>query len=132
MHILIVDIDNFQTKTRRALIEDAGHTTVLATTLGELHLAFKPGVFGLVIIDHSINAGQDCFNHIIAEAPEQNILTVSSAVTCILPHCDVCARKYTIRRLNNPTSFPNIMRMIQGLELYDCDHYDCETEQLSS
>lgn len=131
MHILFVDRPNFQTQTRRALIEEF-HTTEAAENLGELHLKFKLGLFDLVIIDPTIENGDACFRHIIETAPAQNVLVVSDAVKCVIPRCEDCATHHTIRRLNNPTPIPNIMRMLKGFDLYDCDHYDKETDRIIS
>ena len=131
MHILFIDRPNFQTRTRRMLIEES-HTTEAAESLGELHLKFKKGLFDLVIIDHTIENGDACFKHIMDTDPAQNVLVVSDAVKCVIPSCEECAAQHAIRRLNNPTPIPNIMRMIKGFDLYDCDHYDVETGRISS
>ncbi|MDX1295171.1 MAG: hypothetical protein R3302_02820 [Sulfurimonadaceae bacterium] len=133
MNILFVDKDGFQTQTRRTLIENATSCrTALAQTLGDLHLTFKPDVFDLVILDHSIENGEACAKHILAEAPDQKILVVSNAPKCVVTRCEDCTENHVIRRLNNPTPIPNIMRMVKELDLYDCDHYDAETNLLKA
>lgn len=133
MKILMVDQNNFQTQTRCTLIEEKfGSACDLATTLGEVHQKYRKGVYDLIIMDHhGVENGQRCFDYIITEDPEQNILTVSNAVQCVVRRCEDCVNGYSVRRLSNPTSIPNIMRMIEGFELYACDHYDHETNLLS-
>jgi hypothetical protein len=133
MKILFIDRDSFQTQTRRTLIEERfGAGCDLATTLAEVHMKFKKGEYDLVIMDHNgIENGQTCFDYMIAEDPSQNVLTVSNAVQCVIRRCEDCVSRHSIRRLNNPTSIPNIMRMVEGFELYECDHYDHETNLLS-
>jgi hypothetical protein len=142
MHILFVDTHNFQTQTRRALIEDeianmtkndeeASYSTDVVESLGELHLKYKKGEYDLVILDHTIETGEECFEHIISEDPMQNILVVSNAVKCVVRRCADCVEHHSIRRLNNPTPIPNIMRMVKGFDLYDCDWYDSETDKLA-
>lgn len=133
MQILFVDTHSFQTQTRRMLIEDQiSCSTEVVQTLGELHMKFEKDRYDLVILDHTIENGDACFEFIVSEAPEQNILVVSNAVKCVVRRCEDCVERHAVRRLNNPTPIPNIMRMIKEFELYDCDHYDVETNKLSS
>ncbi len=132
MQILFIDTESFQTRTRQALIEERlGCRTDVASTLTDLHLKFKPGTYDLVIIDHTIENGQACFDHVIAEAPGQPLLVVSNAVKCVFRRCADCVEHHNVRRLNNPTPIPNILRMVTDFKSYDCDHYDAETDRLS-
>jgi hypothetical protein len=133
MKILFVDQDNFQTQTRRTLIEEKFEAACdLASTLAEVHMKFRKGTYDLVIMDHNgVENGQLCFDYMISEDPDQNVLTVSNAVQCVIKRCEDCVNNHSIRRLSNPTSIPNILRMIEGFVLYECDHYDHETNLLS-
>lgn len=133
MNILFIDRDTIQTLARRTLIEERfGYGTELATSIADVHMKFKKGVYDLVILDHhTVENGQRCFDYITAEDAEQKILTVSSAVRCVVRRCEDCVQRHNVRRLNNPTPLSNIMRMIEDFTFYDCDHYDHETNLLN-
>jgi len=134
MNILIIDQDNLQTKTRRTLIEDRvkESTTELAQNLKEVHLKYKKDAFDLVIMDHTVENGEECFRHIIQSDPQQQVLVVSNAVKCVLPRCGDCVENHQIRRLSNPTPIPNILRMVDGFEHYECPHYDPQTNLIDA
>ena len=133
MKILIIDHNGLQAQTRKMLLEDDLKCSVeVATTLGELHIVYKKQAFDLIVIDHTIENGQKCLEHILEIDPKQQILAVSNAIKCVITRCEDCINNHNIRRLNNPTPIRNISRMISGFRNYTCDHYDFETDKLPS
>lgn len=129
----MVDHPSLQTQTRKMYLEDtiAQSTVDVATTLGELHIAYKKDLYDLVIIDHTIENGLLCSEHILNCSPEQPILVVSDAIHCVITRCEDCVLHHNIRRLSNPTSIRNITRMVAGFNGYKCDHYDQETDKIA-
>lgn len=100
-----------------------------ATTLGEVFIAYQKGKYDVVIIDHGIENGQQCVDHILSIDPLQGILVVSIAIHCVVNRCADCVDNHNIRRLFNPTPINNIIRMVEGFRNYSCDHYDEETNK---
>lgn len=131
MKILIIDKFGFQLQTRKTLIEEGIYDTVVdtASTLGELYIAFNKDTYDVVLIDHNIENGQQCVDHILEIYPMQPILVISDAIHCVIMRCEDCVKNYNIRRLFNPTPIKNIVRMIEGFKRYECDHYDAETNK---
>jgi len=103
-----------------------------ATTLGEVYMAFQKAKYDVVIIDHVIENGSECMEHILQIDKNQPILVVSDAIKCVIPRCQDCVDFHNIRRLFNPTPIKNIVRMVTGFESYSCDHYDEETNKIKS
>lgn len=131
MKILIIDQSGFQLQTRKMLLEEAFKEPVdTASTLGEVFIAYKKGFYDVVIIDHAIENGQQCVDHILSIDPMQGILVVSIAIHCVVSRCQDCVNNHSIRRLFNPTPIKNIIRMVEGFRNYSCDHYDAETDKL--
>lgn len=132
MKVLIIDHTGFQLNTRKALIEqDVADCAIdMVSALGEVYLAYKKGEYDLVILDHTIENGQACFDFIIQIDPQQPILVVSDAIHCVIRRCGDCAQNHRVRRLSNPTPIHNIVRMVQRFEMYECDHYDEETNRI--
>ncbi|HEX5623901.1 MAG TPA: hypothetical protein VFX57_05635 [Sulfuricurvum sp.] len=132
MNILIIDHGSVQLQTRKMLLEEAVHCTVdTATGLTGVHISFQKDTYDVVIIDHTIENGRRCIDHILEIDPNQNILVVSDAVQCVITRCDDCVQNHNIRRLNNPTPIRNIARMVSGFMGYTCDHYDPETNKIT-
>jgi hypothetical protein len=131
MKLLIIDRSGFQLQTRKTLLEEALNNSMVetASTLGEVFIAFQKDKFGVVLIDHGIENGQQCIDHILQLSPSQPILVISDAIHCVVTRCDDCTSKHQIRRLFNPTPIKNIVRMIEGFKGYSCDHYDAETNR---
>jgi len=130
MKILIIDQSGFQLQTRKMLLEEAMDESVdSASTLGEVFIAYKKGFYDVVIIDHGIENGQECVDHILSIDPAQGILVVSTAIRCVIKRCEDCVNNHLIRRLFNPTPIKNIIRMVEGFRNYSCDHYDAETNK---
>ncbi|HEX5329487.1 hypothetical protein [Sulfuricurvum sp.] len=132
MKILIIDQSGFQLQTRKVLIEDTIErcSVETASTLGEVFIAFQKDKYDVVIVDHGIENGQQCVDHILQIVPDQPILVVSDAIHCVLSRCEDCVRNHAIRRLFNPTPIKNIVRMVEGFKNYRCDHYDVETDKI--
>ena len=128
MTILYIDRPSLQTQIRIQNLEDVAHHTVeIAESLGDVQSIYKQDKYDFVLIDHAIDDGMKCIEHINSIDSMQKILSVSNAITCVYSHCDDCVANHFARRLNNPTTMNNIMRMIEGFELYECDHYDPAT-----
>lgn len=128
MNLLYVDKPSLQTSIRIQNLEDnGGHTVEIAETLGDVHIMYKKAKYDIVLIDHAIEGGMEAIKAINDIDPMQQILTVSGAVRCIYERCDDCVKNHSARRLNNPTTMKNIMRMVEGFDLYECDHYDPAT-----
>lgn len=132
MKILMIDHAGFQLQTRKMLIEDAIANCVVetVTTLGEVFIAFQKEKYDVVIIDHTIENGEQCVDHMLQMDPMQPMLVVSDAIHCVLNRCDDCVASHQIRRLFNPTPIKNIVRMVEGFKNYRCDHYDAETSKI--
>jgi predicted O-methyltransferase YrrM len=132
MKILMIDQAGFQLQTRKMLIEEAIEkcSVDIALTLGEVFIAFQKDKFDVVVIDHGIENGQQCVDHILQLDPNQAILVVSDAIHCVVSRCEDCVNNYAIRRLFNPTPIKNIVRLIEGFRNYRCDHYDNETNKI--
>ena len=126
MKILYVDKYSFQTQTRISLINDRlGHEVELAETLDDVQKMFKKDLYEIVIADHGTEEAMAALDYIAGIDIEQRILTISAAVEhSVSQGCDYCVQNYRRRRLNNPTPIKNILRMIEGFDLYSCDHYD--------
>lgn len=131
MKLLLIDRSGFQLQTRQMLLEEAINGNVdIASTLGEVFIAYQKGKYDIVIIDHSIENGQQCVDHVLQISPSQPILVVSDAIHCVKSRCQDCAENHQIRRLFNPTPIKNIVRMVEGFKGYACDHYDAETNRI--
>lgn len=132
MKILIIDQPGFQLKTRKMLLEDELTERIVdtASTLGEVFIAFQKDRYDTVIIDHGIENGQACIDHILSIDAQQPILVVSDAIHCVISRCEDCVNNYQIRRLFNPTPIKNIARMVERFKTYKCDHYDNETNKI--
>lgn len=131
MKILMIDRNGFVSQTRKVLIEESIEADVeVVTTLGETYIAFQKDLFTVVILDHAIENGQQCLDHIVQLDPTQKIIIVSDAIHCVVNRCEDCVNQYQIRRLFNPTPIHNIIRMIEGFGHYECDHYDKETNKI--
>ena len=130
MKILMIDRSGFQLQTRKMLLEEAIKEDIdSATTLGEVFIAYQKGKYDVVVIDHAIENGQQCVDHILSIDPSQGILVVSIAIHCVVSRCADCVNNHNIRRLFNPTPINNIIRMVEGFRNYSCDHYDEETNK---
>jgi hypothetical protein len=131
MKLLLIDRSGFQLQTRKMLLEEAIEGTVdSASTLGEVFIAYQIGKYDVVIIDHGIENGQQCVDHILQINPVQPMLVVSDAIHCVVSRCEDCVKNHLIRRLFNPTPIKNIVRMVEGFRGYECDHYDAETNRI--
>lgn len=131
MKILMIDHAGFQLQTRKMLIEDALSCIVdVASTLGEVYIAFQKDGYEVVMIDHGIENGQACIDHILGLDSQQPILVVSDAIHCVVSRCEDCVNNYAIRRLFNPTPIKNIIRLLERFKTYECDHYDEETNAI--
>jgi hypothetical protein len=132
MKILMIDKSGFQLQTRKILLEEAIERCSVDTvsTIGDVFIAFQKEKYDMVIIDHGIENGQECMDHILQTAPNQPILVVSDAIQCITSRCADCVSMHLVRRLYNPTPIKNIVRMVEGFRGYRCDHYDAETNHI--
>lgn len=131
MKILMIDHSGLQIQTRKMFIEEAVICTIdVALTSEEVRNIFHKGEYDLVIIDHTTQNCQECTHYILELDPMQAILVVSDAVKCIIPRCEDCVNDHHARRLSNPTSIKNIIRMVTGFKDYHCDHYDPSTNAL--
>ncbi len=132
MKCLIIDRPGFQLQTRKMLLEEAvDHKTFdTVTTLGELYLKFQKGIYDIVIVDNTIDHGQEYVDYILRTDPRQQMLVVSNAISCVVQRCEDCVSNHQIRSLNNPTPIKNIIRMVEGFKLHRCDHYDAQTNKL--
>lgn len=127
----MIDRSGFQLQTRKMLLEEALNGTVdIASTLGDVFIAYQKDVYDVVVIDHGIENGQKCVDHILQLAADQPILVVSDAIHCVVSRCEDCVNNHLARRLFNPTPIKNIVRMIEGFRGYECDHYDEETNKI--
>lgn len=131
MKLLLIDRSGFQLQTRKMLLEEAINGIVdIASTLGEVFIAFQKDKYDVIVVDHGIENGQQCIDHILQISPDQSILVVSDAIHCVIPRCEDCVKHHYIRRLFNPTPIKNIVRMVEGFRGYECDHYDAETNRI--
>lgn len=124
MKILLIDSHPFQTLIRKTLIEEELKCNVdTIATLIELYDIFKKNLFDVVVIDHSTENAQEHIEYLFSIDSLQQILVISNMKDCIINECKECIQFNRIRRLNNPTSIPNILRMIRNFEYDPCDHY---------
>jgi len=131
MKLLIIDRSGFQLQTRKMLMEESLKCDVAtASSLGDAYITFQKNTYDVVVIDNSIENGQQYVDHILQIDPMQPILVVSDAIHCVVRRCGDCVNNHHIRRLNNPTPIKNIVRMVEGFKRYECDHYDEETNKL--
>lgn len=128
MKILMIDRAGFQLQTRKMLLEEALKCSIdTASTLGEVFIVFQKDTYDVVVLDHGIENGQACVDHILVTDGQQPILVVSDAIHCVIRRCEDCVNQHAIRRLFNPTPIKNITRLVEGFLSYKCDHYDPET-----
>lgn len=131
MKLLIIDRSGFQLQTRKILLEEQLKCDIVtASSLGDTYIAFQKNVFDVVLIDNTIENGQQYIDHMLQIDPVQPILVVSDAIHCVIKRCGDCVQNHQIRRLNNPTPIKNIVRMVESFQRYACDHYDEETNSL--
>ncbi len=132
MKILMIDRAGFQLQTRKILLEEAIKESVVdtASTLGDMYIAYEKKKYEVVIIDSIIENGQACIDFMLSVDPKQPILVVSDAIKCVISRCADCVDNHEIRRLYNPTPIHNIVRMVEGFQEYECDHYDEETNKI--
>jgi DNA-binding NtrC family response regulator len=127
MTILYIDLNTLQRNIRISGLETHQHTVKIAETLDDVQSMFAKGRFEMVIIDHQIPDGMKIVKYIDDIDPKQPLLSVSASEICVHERCDDCLLNYNARRLNNPTTLSNINRMVQGFEVYECDHYNSAT-----
>lgn len=121
----MIDHCGLQVQTRKMLIEDAVSCTIdVAFTSEEVRNVFQVKHYDLIILDHTTEACQQCAEYVLELDPLQPILVVSDAAKCIILRCEDCVNHHHARRLSNPTSIQNIIRMIKGFNDYPCNHYD--------
>jgi predicted O-methyltransferase YrrM len=134
MKILMIDRAGFQLQTRKVLLEEAIKESSIETvsTLSDVMIVFQKDKYDVVIIDHGIENGLECIEHILQVFPTQDVLVVSDAIRCVIRRCEDCVNNHLIRRLFNPTPIKNIVRMVEGFKNYRCDHYDVETNKIHS
>jgi len=127
----MIDHSGLQVQTRKMFIEEAiecvidvalNHEEVLSLLTKESH--------DLVILDHTTQSCQETAQYILDLNPLQSILVVSSAPKCIITRCEDCVSHHHARRLSNPTSINNIIRMIREFKETFCNHYDPATNTL--
>ncbi len=125
MKILVIDRPGFHLQTWKTLIESGLEEAEVETlsTLGELYLQFQKETYDVVVIDPTVENGQEFIDFILLSDPQQQILVVSDSDHCVIQRCPDCVANHQIRRLNNPTPIKNILRMLGGFTFYGCDHY---------
>ncbi len=124
MNILYIDKLGLQTQIRISNLEElSSHTVQHAQNFSDIHLMYEANKFELVVIDHAIENGIEFVEYIHKLDKNQKVLSVSGAGFCMHQSCDDCVQNYNARRLNNPTTLKNFMRMCNDFSKYNCDHY---------
>ena len=128
MKILMIDHSGLQVQTRKMFIEEAVKCTIdIALSQDDVQAMFSKESHDMVILDHTTAACQQSAEYILKLNPLQPILVVSDAVKCIIPRCEDCVNLHNAKRLSNPTSIKNIIRMIREFNDTFCNHYDPNT-----
>jgi len=132
MKILMIDHSGLQVQTRKMFIEEAVVCTVdIALNHADVEKFLTKESHDLIILDHSTDACQESASYILELNPVQAILVVSSAPQCIIQRCADFVSHHNARRLSNPTSINNIIRMVREFNETFCNHYDETTNTLS-
>lgn len=132
MKILMIDHSGLQVQTRKMFIEEAIVCTVdVVLNHTDVEKFLTQESYDLIILDHSTDTCQESASYILERNPVQAILVVSSAPHCIIQRCADCLSHHNVRRLNNPTSIKNIIRMVREFTETFCNHYDETTNTLS-
>lgn len=128
----MIDHSGLQVQARKMFIETAIECTVdVALNHEDVEKFLTTQSHDLIILDHSTDTCQESASYILGLNPSQAILVVSSAPQCIIPRCEDCVNHHNARRLSNPTSINNIIRMIREFKETFCNHYDEATNALS-
>jgi DNA-binding NtrC family response regulator len=124
MKILMIDHSGLQVQTRKMFIENAVECVVdVAINHEEVEKFLQNSAYNLVILDHTAKDCQQSAQYIIKHSPMQAILVVSGAPDCIISSCETCIAHHNIKRLSNPTSINNILRLIREFKDVACNHY---------
>lgn len=124
MKILMIDHCGIQVETRKMFIKEAVECTIESvSTSDEVRSIVHAGSHDIIILDHATETCLQCAEYILSLDPLQKILVVSDAPHCIIARCEDCVDNHNARRLSNPTSINNIIRMVQGFENNHCDHF---------
>jgi len=124
MNIFYIDKASLQTEIRIQNLEEvSSHKVERGNAFSDIILKYEKDKYDLVLIDHAIENGIECIKYINNIHPKQKILSVSGAGFCIHDSCETCVQSHQARRLNNPTTINNILRMSEGFSKYNCDHY---------
>lgn len=124
----MIDHSGLQVQTRKMFIEEAIECVIdVALSHDDVQAVFSQVSHDLVILDHTTETCQRSAEYILNLSPLQRILVVSDAVKCIIPRCEDCVNHHSARRLSNPTSINNIIRMIREFDETFCNHYDPST-----
>ncbi len=127
----MIDHSGLQVQTRKMFIEEAIECFIdVALNHEEVQNLFRKESHDFVILDHTTSACQESAEYILHLNPMQSILVVSDAVKCIIPRCEDCVNHHNAKRLSNPTSINNIIRMIREFDETYCNHYDPETNTI--
>jgi hypothetical protein len=124
MKILMIDHSGLQVQTRKMFIENAVECVIdVALNHEEVEKFIQNSAYNLVILDHATEDCQQSAQYIIEYNPMQAILVVSSAPNCIISSCEKCVNEHNAKRLSNPTSINNILRLIREFKDVFCNHY---------
>lgn len=127
----MIDHSGLQVQTRKMFIEEAIECVIdVALNHEEVRNLLHKESHHLVILDHTTQACQESAQYILNLNPLQNILVVSNATQCIIPRCEDCVNHHNAKRLSNPTSINNIIRMIREFKETFCNHYDTATNTI--
>ena len=128
----MIDHSGLQVQTRKMFIEAAIECAIdIALNHEDVENFLEKAVYDLVILDHTTEDCQQSAQYILERDPMQAILVVSSASNCIISHCDTCVNHHNAKRLSNPTSIKNILRLITEFKETFCNHYGEMTSTLT-
>jgi len=124
MKILMIDHSGLQVQTRKMFIENTVECVVdVALNHEDVEKFILNSTYDLIILDHTTEDCQQSAQYLIERNPMQAILVVSSAPNCIISSCETCVNHHNAKRLSNPTSVNNILRLIREFKDTFCNHY---------
>lgn len=116
---------SFSNTIRKNALESAINdlSVNIATNPDDAKELYSNNSYDIVLIDHAEDGVIDCVNNILSINKNQRVLAVSNTPKCLASSCEVCERDFNIRRLSNPTSINNIIRVVSNFDNTKCNHY---------
>ena len=124
MKILLIDKKETKTAIRAQLLEDLARSVLsTATSFEKGKELFEEDSFDLVIIDFTLDFGEELLRLILHQNPSQHLITISDNINCSeLLGCDYCVEHYNKRRILKSTNINELISLINNFEFISCEY----------